>query len=458
MARKGKDAKPPKTKKTAPGSTPASKPKAKALASKTTRKMTSAKATEKAPKATARYDDLKPAPPPVLGNLPWGYGDNRICTMARDPQWAYCYWEFTDAGMTDARAKLGNPNEWWISLRIYDTTGRDFNGLNAHLHWDISVDRGTNGYYIRVGKPGATVIVDVGVSAPGGAFYPIARSGPCEMPRDHVSARGGIEATTVLRSGPGYNYKHRYVAPPRGPEPEPGPAPSSDFVQATHPADSDQFFQHLAGEGWAKQEWTETMMDGRVVRWIKWAGPVAAEHLHYLPKTGGAFHSVEVLFQGERRIIKFEGGEKVVFGPWRVTLEAVGTKGERRTIEQWMIKRRWTTQEGMMRVETPAILTRILGGRRVIMIQSGSESRLAHDQWGSEHLMRGASEWRWIGASENLAQGSSESVHLGASERAYLGSSETVHGGASEMLYLGASDSFAFGSSDLTGGSSENRP
>jgi hypothetical protein len=381
--------------------------------------------------------------------------------MARDPQWAFVYWEITDDGIRTAKSKLQHP-ESWISLRIYDTTGRDFNGLNAHLHWDIGVDRGTNCYYFKVGKPGATITVDIGVRSPDGNFYPIARSGACEMPRDAMSPRGGVETSTVFRSGPAFSYRHKYVAPPRGPEPPPGP----EWGHSDHPADSEKFFQHLAGEGWAKSEWTESLMDGRVVRWIKWSGPIAPEHLHFLPKTGGVFRSVEVLFQGERRVIKMESGEKVVYGPWRVTLQAVGTKGERRTIEQWMIRRRWTTEEGMTRVETPAILVRILGGRRVTVVQSGSESRLAHDVWGSEMLMQGASEWRWIGASENLQMGSSETQQLGASETFYMGSSETIRAGASEMLYLGASETFEFGASerhlggasDLQGGSSEQRP
>jgi len=420
-------------------------------------KSPTAKATATAPKTTAAYDDLKPAPAPTLTNIPWGYGDNRICCMARDPQWAFVYWEITDDGISSAKAKLNHP-ESWISLRIYDTTGRDFNGLNAHLHWDVGVDRGTNCYYFKAGKPGATISVDIGVRCPDGSFYPIARSGACEMPRDHISARGGVEATTVLRSGPGFTYKHRYIAPPAPPAPPPAPG----YTEAAHPAESEKLFQHLAGEGWNRSEWFESLIDGRVVRWIRWSGPVAAEHLKMLPATTTPWKSIEVLFHGERRIIKLESGEKIVFGPWRMTLEAVGPRGERKTVEQWMVKRRWTTTEGMIRVETPAVITRILGGRRVTVAQSGSESRLLHDQWGSEQMMQGASEWRWIGASENMAQGSSELLQIGGSETLYLGASERA--GASEMLYLGASETFglggseSFGSSSDMSGSSENKP
>jgi hypothetical protein len=398
---------------------------------------------------TPAYADLKPAPAPKIGNIPWGYGDVRIVGMARDPQWACAYWEISDDAIKTAREKLQDPNAG-LSLRVYDTTHRDFNGLNAHTHWDLGIDRGTPAFHFKVGRPGATIHVDVGVRNYHGGFVPIARSNAVEMPRDAMSADTRAEFTTVLRSGSATTYRHRYVAPP----PSAAPPPPPPF-EAQYPAESEEVFRHLAGEGWARSEWMESLMDGRVVRWIRWSGPLTAEQLPLLPqlpqlsRIGTVFRNIEVLFQGERRVIKMESGEKVVYGPWKVTLEAVGPKGERKSVEQWMIRRRWTTGEGMVRVETPAILVRILGGARVSVVQSGSESRLAHESWGSQTLQLGASEWRWVGASENMAQGSSESIQAGASELFYLGASETFMLGSSETLG---------GASDLFFGSSEGRP
>ena len=149
-----------------------------------------------------------------------------------------------------------------------------------------------------------------------------------------------------------------------------------------------------------------------------------------------------------------------------MVIEGVGPKGEKRTIERWALKQRWTTEEGMIRVETPAVLTRVLGGRRVTAAQFGSESRLAAEHWGSEFLQIGASEWRWIGASENFAQGSSELLQMGASETFYMGASETQYQGSSEWVYLGGSEAFELGAServhggasDHLGGASEERP
>jgi hypothetical protein len=454
MAEKEKKSKPKKMAPTPHRATSISKLKPK-KASKTA----PAKATNIATKATPAYDDLKPAPPPKPGNIPWGYGDVRIVGMARDPQWACAYWEISDEAIKAAREKLRD-SDAGLSLRIYDTTNRDFNGFNAHLHWDLGIDRNTNVYHFNVGKPGTTIHVDVGVRKGDGGFQPIARSNAIEMPRDSMSPDTRVESTTVLRSGPPFTYRHRYHPPPGGSSPAPLP-----HFDSSHPAESEPMFRHLSSEGWTRSEWMETMIDGRVMRWIRWSGPILAEHLPFLPKSGASYRTVEVLFQGERRIIKMEGGQKIVYGPWKVVIEAAGSQGERKTIEQWMIRQRWTTHEGMIRVETPAILTRILGGRRVTVVQSGSEARLAQEEWGSQVLQQGSSEWRWIGASENMLQGSSETVQRGSSELFYMGSSETIYQGSSEMLYLGASETFELGASERLlggsetfGGSSEGRP
>lgn len=467
MAKKGK---PEPKKKMTP--TP---PKPATPAPKSTSKRTTKTAVRKATniatgptKATAAYADLDPtAPPPAPGNIPWGYGDVRIVGMARDPLWACCYWEVSDDAIHAAKQKLKDQSAW-LSLRIYDTTGREFNGLNAHLHWDLGIDRGTPSYHFKVGKPGVTIHVDVGVRNHHGDFAPIARSNAIEMPRDAVSGDTRSDFTTVFRNGPPYTYEHRYYPAPGAPQtfaPDPGPGQGPAF-HSQHPAESEQMFKHLAGEGWTRSEWMESLVDGRTMRWIRWSGPVMADHLLLLPKTGATYRTIEVLFQGEKKIIKFEGGEKIVYGPWKVLVEAVGSEGERKTVEQWMIRQRWTTHEGMARIETPAIITRILGGRRVSVVQAGSEARLVEDQWGSELMQQGASEWRWLGASENMLQGSSEVLQRGSSELFYLGSSERLFQGSSEMLYLGASETFSlgaseryFGSSDHhLGGSSEERP
>jgi hypothetical protein len=390
--------------------------------------------------STVSTPDHRPAPAPITGDIPWSYGDTRVTAMARDPHWAFAYWEITDDAIAAARGRTLDPAAG-LALRIYDSTDRLFNGLNAHHHWDLGVNRATTSYYFRVGRPGSTIHVDIGVLAADGAFAPIARSGAVGMPRDSVSPDGRAEWSTVLRSGPGHSYHHRFVPPP-------SPSGSESSFDTRAPAEFERVFQHLAGEGWTRAEWAETLMDGRVVRWIRWTGPFVAEQFPLVPLLASApYKHVEVLFQGECRIVRFEGGEKTVYGPWKIVLEAVGPRGERRSVHQWAVRHRWTTEEGAIRVETPAILTRIFGGRRVTVATSGSDERLARESWGSELLQAGASEWRWIGASETLAGGSSETLQLGATESLFIGGSETSERGGSELRW-GASEHHFHGASE----------
>src|SRR5579862_1929857 len=248
----------------------------KATTVKKPQKATVQKPTKIATEPTPAYLDLRPAPAPVLGNIPWGYGDVRIVGMARDPQWACVYWEISDESIRNAQQKLKDPQAG-LSLRVYDTTGRDFNGLNAHLHWDLGIDRSTTVYHFRAGKPAATIHVDVGVRSGNGSFQPIARSNAIEMPRDSISGDTRVESTTVFRSGPDFTYHHRYS--PKASSGSGGFSPAPAHFDAPHPAESEQIFQQLRCEGWSRSEWMETLIDGRVMRWIRWSGPVMAEHL-----------------------------------------------------------------------------------------------------------------------------------------------------------------------------------
>jgi hypothetical protein len=166
--------------------------------------------------------------------------------------------------------------------------------------------------------------------------------------------------------------------------------------------------------------------------------------------------------EAERRVIRFEQGERVVFGPWRVVITGIETGGGRRVLDQWAMRASWLTEEGSVKVFSDVTVYRIMQGYRAWVIPMGSEVRLAREAWSSEALRVGASEWRWIGGSEIWLGGASETLFRGASETLFLGASETVLLGASETLFLGASGwlfmgaSGAMGSSEvLLGGASE---
>ena len=151
------------------------------------------------------------------GELPWSYGEDRITAIARDPDSAFLYWEVTDGGIAAARARLGPAGQdGWLDLRIYDTTGRDFDGTNANDYFDIRVERQDREYFVMIRRPTSTMHVEIGVRTHEGFFQPIARSGRTEFPRSSPSPDGHLEWMTVTSDDAPpciAPYRSRYTGP-----------------------------------------------------------------------------------------------------------------------------------------------------------------------------------------------------------------------------------------------------
>lgn len=399
--------------------------------------------------APSESGDLGPDERPVLGDLPWGYGEDRVTAIARDPYWIFVYWELTDEAIARARAELEAPDAA-CHLRVYDTTYRLFDGTNANWWTDVPIYRPANNHYVHVGRPASTFHIDIGVRSGDGRFARIARSGAVETPRDSIAADTRAEWMTVTSGdGTGPEYRHRY-APRLG-----AAAPHADDPGAR---ELQHVTEALMGEGWSRAEWREIDMGGRTVRWMRWKGPSWRE----VWRTTGT-GLVEIFFEGERREIRTTEGVRVVFGPWRVRIHQPGPAGARRVIDWWTIEYAWLTEGGAVRFETLPILERMVHAYRWASA-AGSEARLLAGSQASEALHIGASEWAWLSASEFRLQGASETLFMGASELRYLGASELAFAGASELLFagasermpLGASEALALGASEaLHGGASE---
>ena len=150
-------------------------------------------------------------------HIPWSYGRDRVTAMPVDPDRLYVYWEVTDEAMARARAGLGPGGaEAWLSLRVYDVTGRLFDGTNAHSYFDNRIERGDRQWFFQVGKPTSHVVIDIGMKSHEGYFTKIARSGRVEFPapragpleRAGVDDRAGLDRRdrrrplTACRGGP----------------------------------------------------------------------------------------------------------------------------------------------------------------------------------------------------------------------------------------------------------------
>ena len=299
------------------------------------------------------------AEPPAIdaGELDWGYGENRITAMVLDPDSAYLYWEVTDEGIADARARLGpGGRDAWCNLRVYDTTDRAFDGTNANDYIDIQVDRRDRDYFVRVRRPGSSMHAEIGMRSHEGFFQPIARSGRADFPRTQPSSDSRLEWMNVTGDSlppcvaP---YKSRFSGPEprlplRGEESytdvwRAGPATPTPYqnhvirhsipgsMWATHRTVGHYGIEHVE-RWWRIDEWRAEWRSG--LRFFRW------ERLD--PQR------VVVELLGERpQDVAIEGGGMVVYGPWRVTIRGVEQDSGRRVLATWSM--RW------VRATTPMI-------------------------------------------------------------------------------------------------------
>src|SRR3989338_8221119 len=110
--------------------------------------------------------------------FPPGYGDNRIVLLVRDPWWIFAYWEIRRDKEKDVLRKIESAGDsaGKSILRVYDVTDINFNGKNARSFFDIELKGLANNWYINVGTPDRSWVVDIGIMSQNGSFYTLARS------------------------------------------------------------------------------------------------------------------------------------------------------------------------------------------------------------------------------------------------------------------------------------------
>jgi len=372
-------------------------------------------------------------------DIPWGYGKDRVTALPVDPERLFVYWEVTEEGLERARKTLGAAADGaWLNLRIYDTTGRIFDGWNAHATIDQGLDRSTRQWFFHIGKPSSEAIVEIGLLARDGGFAKIARSGRVEFPRHDPVAWAEPEWLTV-RLADGQVRRgwmpRAAMAHGSGGEAASGPGgagggaalpvalPSADTVvqveegeRVVHRTEWHSEWEevktdgYLTGEG--RMSWEE---QGQISSWSEGPFPYPVEVPEPVRETS----------LGRTRVFRSGARTHVVYGPWQVVIHGLGATRSRSVLSRWEVYRSWGEQ----------------AGRHVVHAQGGTGDPHAAGQPGaSESVLRGASERVWRGSSELRFGGSSEVYYLGASELRLAGASERMYMGSSELLRRGASE------------------
>jgi uncharacterized protein len=121
----------------------------------------------------------------AYGDLPQGYGEEKVTLMSRDPFVAYAYWEMTSARIEREKAWFGWDAK--LCVRVYDVTGVQFDGRNAIGYYDHEISDNVGTWYVDLGRPRHSFCADLGLLSSQGKFLTLVRSNYITMPRSSVS-------------------------------------------------------------------------------------------------------------------------------------------------------------------------------------------------------------------------------------------------------------------------------
>jgi len=121
---------------------------------------------------------------------PYCYDINRVVVLPVDPTFAFLYWEVREDTMNAMFQQFGYDSK--LTLRVYDVTNIEFNGLNANEWWDVEIYNRIGTWYLKHFKGDRNLIVDVGVKSSDGNYHVINRSKTAYFPRATMVAPGKI--------------------------------------------------------------------------------------------------------------------------------------------------------------------------------------------------------------------------------------------------------------------------
>lgn len=131
-------------------------------------------------------------PPLPMGIIPEEYGEDAVALMTVDPRKLFIYWEVTE----DTLAK----HKGDITIRLYDITGIDFDGMNANSYLDLTVYKRIGDLYMDV-RPGQDYVADVGIKDLLGIFISIARSNKATTPLEGMAEEGKVLHPRLYETG-----------------------------------------------------------------------------------------------------------------------------------------------------------------------------------------------------------------------------------------------------------------
>ncbi|MGC9526136.1 MAG: DUF4912 domain-containing protein, partial [Limnospira sp.] len=113
-----------------------------------------------------------------LVELPGAYSESRIVLMARDPEWAYAYWDISNQQKEQFR-RLGGQQ---LALRIYDVTDLNLSLQTPHSVQEYPCDELAREWYLPIPVSDRDYAIEIGYRCADGRWLALARSQAVRIP------------------------------------------------------------------------------------------------------------------------------------------------------------------------------------------------------------------------------------------------------------------------------------
>jgi hypothetical protein len=146
-----------------------------------------------------RIDDIGIDPPPAEEAIVSRYNETMIRAIARDPSWAFAYWDVSDADLATMR---GDETTAGLFLRVVEIGQKEKKAASEghQEYFDIPVNDGDLQWYINLPRSGVRFRIELCARKLGlGKFHVLARSNEVESPRQSLALpKGGFKNVSYV--------------------------------------------------------------------------------------------------------------------------------------------------------------------------------------------------------------------------------------------------------------------
>ena len=117
----------------------------------------------------------------LTGDLPSEYGETRIVAQARDPHWAWVYWEFSSIERKKLEIKLGTFEyaHTGLFLRVFNTS--------LNYSFEVKLPEKCDNWYLSLNDSNCDYYVQLCIHIPSLGEEVLATSNPIHLPTDKLS-------------------------------------------------------------------------------------------------------------------------------------------------------------------------------------------------------------------------------------------------------------------------------